>query len=304
MQYQVLGKTGFKISSVFYGGVVSSKHFDKAVMPGDGQAHSDAFVGWAIDHGINYFDVAPAYGDAQELLGNSLVPYRKDVFLACKTTERLRKGAEKELMESLRLLHTDYFDIYQMHGITTMEDIEQAFGPGGIMELMVEMQEKGVIRQIGFTAHGEKAALKAIEMFDFASVLFPVNWHMHMAHGMAGTLIPAAKAKGMGVLGMKSMIERAWDEEERYSSKYPKSWCKPFDIDEEPEMLKAAVRYTLSLGVDSIVPPGNFDHFKFAVENIDELLAHPITEEEKAMLAARLELVKDRPFLDASTYTL
>ena len=304
MKYNVLGKTGFKVSAVAYGGVVSSKHFDKAVMPGDGQAHSNDFVAWAIDRGINYFDVAPAYGDAQELLGKSLIPYRQNIYLACKTTERLREGAERDLKQSLKLLQTDYFDIYQMHGITTMEDVELAFGPGGIMELMVELREKGVIRKISFTAHGEKAAIEAIKRFDFDTVLFPFNWHMNMAHGMGNALLKAAREKNMGVLCMKSMIERAWTEEERYASKYPKSWCKPFDINEEPDMLKAAVRYALSLGVDTIIPPGNFDHFRFAVEHIDELLDQPITEEERAKLAARLELVKDRPFMDAACYEL
>ena len=304
MQYRDLGRTGFKVSAVSYGGIVSASEYDGRDYGPDGQEKSDGYVAWAMEQGVNYFDVSPRYGNAQTMMGNSLVPFRKDIYLACKTENRLRAQAEPEMEESLKLLHTDYFDVYQMHALATMRDLELAFGPGGVMELMAEMKEKGIARKLGITAHSEAVALKALELYDFDTVLFPFNWHMHMAHGMAGTLIPAAKAKGMGVLGMKSMIERAWDEEERYSSKYPKSWCKPFDIDEEPEMLKAAVKYTLSLGVDSIVPQGNFDHFKFAVENIDELLAHPITEEEKAMLAARLELVKDRPFLDASTYTL
>ena len=273
-------------------------------MEGDGQKNSDYYVSWAIDQGINYFDVAPSYGDAQLLLGNSLVPYRKDVYLACKTTERLRAGAEKEMKESLELLHTDYFDVYQMHALSTMEDLEQAFGPGGIMELMREMKEKGITRKLGITAHTEAVALKAIELFDFDTVLFPFNWHMHMAHGMGGTLVKEAKKKGMGVLCMKSMIERAWDPGEKEGSKYPKSWCKPFDVEKDPEILRAAVHYALSLGVDVIIPPGNFDHFHFGVENIDALLEKPISQEEMALLKDRLELVKDRPFFPESAYTL
>ena len=75
MKYRKLGKTGYKVSVVGYGGVVSSQHFDKAVIPGDGQKMSDGFVSWAVEQGINYFDVAPAYGDAQMLMGNSLIPY-------------------------------------------------------------------------------------------------------------------------------------------------------------------------------------------------------------------------------------
>ena len=103
---------------------------------------------------------------------------------------------------------------------------------------------------------------------------------------------------GQGFLCMKAMIERAWEDEERYSSKYPMSWCKPFDIDEEPEMLLAAMKYSFSLGADTLIPPGNFDHFKFAVEHIDEVLDSPLSEEETEMLRKRLPLVIDFPFMD------
>ena len=141
MKYRKLGHTGFEVSAVVYGGIVSMAHGDGRVYQDNGQAASDRCVSWAIDRGINYFDVAPTYGDAQLMLGNSLKPYRKDIFLACKTEERERTRAESLMRESLRLLHTDYFDIYQMHALTTMRDIEIAFGPGGVMEMMRDMKE-------------------------------------------------------------------------------------------------------------------------------------------------------------------
>ena len=297
MKYRVLGKTGFEVSAVSYGGVVSSKHFDKAVVPGDGQKMSDHFIGWAIDHGINYFDVAPGYGDAQLLMGNSLIGKRKDIFLACKTALRDRENAEKDMKESLRLLHTDYFDVYQLHGIASMEELERVFAPGGAMELLVEMKEKGIARKIGITAHCEEAVLRALELYDFDTVLFPFNWHMNMAHGMGNEVREAVKKGGQGLLGMKSMIERAWDDEERYSSIYPKSWCKPFFIEEEPHMLMAAVKYSFSLGIDTLIPPGNFEHFRFAVEHIDEILDQPISQEEIKLLEERLPKVIDYPFM-------
>lgn len=298
MRYQKLGKTGFEVSAISYGGVVSSQHFDKAVIPGDGQGMSDHFVSWAIGHGVNYFDVAPGYGDAQLLMGNSLRPYRKDVFLACKTALRDRVGAERDMMESLRLLYTDWFDVYQLHGLVTMAELETVFAPGGAMELLRDMREKGIARKIGITVHNEAVALKALDLYDFDTVLFPFNWHMHMAHGMGETLRNVARQKGAGLLCMKSMIERAWGEDERYASKYPKSWCKPIDIDEEPELLLAAVKYALSLGVDTLIPPGNFEHFRFAVEHIEEALDNPLSESERDLLSARLPKVWHLPFFD------
>ena len=90
MKYRRLGNTGFEVSTVVYGGIVSMAHGDGRVYQSDGQATSDGHVAWAIDHGINYFDVAPTYGDAQQMMGNSLRPYRKGVYLACKTEARDR----------------------------------------------------------------------------------------------------------------------------------------------------------------------------------------------------------------------
>lgn len=164
MKYRQLGKTGWNVSAIGYGGVVSSQHFDRAVIPGDGQKMSDEYVSWAVEHGINYFDVAPGYGDAQLLMGNSLKPYREKVYLACKTAQRKKVEAEKEMMESLKLLHTDYFDVYQLHGLTSMEELETCFAPGGAMELLRDMKEKGIARKISFTAHSEPAALRALEL--------------------------------------------------------------------------------------------------------------------------------------------
>ena len=283
-----LGNTGYTISRVVYGGIVSQR---------DGQENSDRYVAWAIEQGVNYFDIAPSYGDAQEKLGNSLIPYRNDIYLACKTGQRMRKEAEEEMHRSLDMLHTDHFDVYQMHGISSMEDVDRAFGPGGVMELMVEMKQKGIARKLGVTAHSEAAALRCLELYDFDTILFPFNWHMNMAHGMGSRLIKAAKERGMGVLCMKSMIERAWiDDAEHNGSKYPKSWCKPFDTQTQRDLLTAAVKYALSLGVDAIVPPGNFDHFSFGVENIEGMIAHPFSEDDRKLLEAHLETVKDRPF--------
>ena len=133
MQYRQLGKTGIDISAITYGGIVSMD----AV-----QEDSDRYVEWALEQGINYFDVAPTYGDAQLKLGQSLIPYRDKIKLACKTKARTAKEAMALFEESRRLLHTDYFDVYQLHEVTTPEDVymfraliqykenEQAFGFG------------------------------------------------------------------------------------------------------------------------------------------------------------------------------
>ncbi|SCP94833.1 aldo/keto reductase [Anaerobium acetethylicum] len=281
------GNTGFEISPVAYGGIVSMR---------DSQDASDKYVSWAIDRGINYFDVAPSYEDAQEKLGNSLIPYRKSIHLACKTTCRMKADAEKEFEQSLRALHTDYFDVYQMHALCEDEDVEQAFGVGGIMEMMVKAKEQGLVRKLGITCHNEAVALKAMALYDFDTVLFPLNWHMNIGHDMGTRLCQTAKEKGMGLLGMKQLIERAWiDSNERDHSPFPKSWCKPINLDNK-ELRLAAMKYTLNLGADSLVPPGDFVNFSFVVENIEECLKNPLTEKDLIFLKQSYEKVKDYPF--------
>ena len=287
MKTRRFGRTGFDISAVSYGGIVSMD---------DGQSASDRYVSWAIDHGVNYFDVAPSYGDAQEKLGNSLVPYRNGVHLACKTGQRMRAEAERELEESLRMLHTDHFDVYQLHGISSVEEVDTAFGPGGVMELMRTLKDRGIAANIGITAHSEEAALKALELYDFDTVLFPFNWFMNMAHGMGSRLIKAAKERDMGVLCMKAFIERKWaSDEERAGSAFPKSWCKPIDTD-DVRFGEAAMKYALSLGVDTLIPPGNYASFSFAVEHIDECLANPLSAGDRSFLEDKLETVRGKEF--------
>ena len=291
MQLRPLGKTGYMVSAVIFGGIISMN---------EGQQGSDRYVGWAVDHGVNYFDVAPTYGDAEERLGASLKPYRKDVFLACKTTQRSRADAQEEIERSLRLLHTDHFDLFQLHAVTTPDDVKTAFGPGGTMELLEDLKKAGVLRKIGFSAHSEYAALEMLKLYDFDTVLFPTNYQLDMGQGFGRKLSALKKEKGFGLLGMKSIIERAWlDEKERANSPYPKSWCKPFGIADK-DLRTAAMKYALEMGADVLVPPGNYENFSFMVHEIGEALRSPLTPQDRDLLKTRFEQVRDRPFFETN----
>ncbi len=147
---RTLGKTGEKLSMIGFGGIV--------VMNEDTGAASN-IVAEAVDRGINYFDIAPSYGNAQERLGPALAPYRKNVFLACKTEGRTKDESRKQLEESLRLLKTDHVDLYQFHALTKMKELDTVLGPGGAMETMEAAKKEGKIRYIGFSVHsaGDRA---------------------------------------------------------------------------------------------------------------------------------------------------
>ncbi len=284
MEKITLGKTGLNISKIFYGGIISMK---------DGQEFSDKYVDYAIKSGVNYFDVAPSYGDAEVILGNSLIPYRKDIYIACKTTCRDAENAKREMEQSLKHLHTDYFDNYQLHSITTKEDVDKVFSKGGAFEVILKAKEEGIIKHLGITCHSEEAAMHAINTYDFETMLFPINWGLLMHKGFGKNAIALAQEKGMGILGMKGLVERAWEENEDRSM-YPKSWCKPIYPDEKDFRI-AALKYSLKSGAMSLVMPGTFECFEFAIENLDKIL-EPITDADTALLEAKANEINGRYF--------
>ncbi len=281
MKQQVLGKTGLLVSAVTFGGIINME---------ETQEDANRFVAYAIDQGVNYFDVAPSYGDAQQRLGPALRPYHGRYYLACKTARRDAEGAKEELLQSLALLEAEHFDVYQLHGMATQEDVDLAFGPGGAMETLVWAKREGLIRNIGFSTHNEDVALQVLELYAFDTVLFPMNWALGIVRGWGDRISEQARKKGFGLLAMKTLIHRLWNDGEEHV--YPKSWCKP--IFENEALAVAGMKYGLEKGATTLIPPGNFEHFRFMVEHIDACLDKPLSEAEWTLLRAEAEQVKDR----------
>ena len=217
-------------------------------------------VSQAIDYGVNYFDVAPTYGDAEIKLGPALKPYRNDVFLACKTKERKKEGARKELEQSLQNLQTDYFDLYQLHAVTKMEDVDTIFSKGGAIEAFEEARNEGKVRYLGFSAHSVEAALALMDRFDFDTLLFPFNFATWYAGNFGPQVMETAKEKEMGILALKAMAWRPWPE--GVEKDVSKVWYQPLDKDEA----NMGLRFTLSHPVTSAIPPGNEDLFAHALK--------------------------------------
>ena len=144
-----LGKTGEQLSIIGFGGIVVMNETTGA---------ASNIVAEAVDRGINYFDVAPSYGNAQERLGPALTPYRKNCFLACKTDGRMKDDSRADLENSLKLLKTDHLDLYQFHALTKMTDLDKVLGPGGAIETMEAAKKEGKIRYIGFSVHSVETA--------------------------------------------------------------------------------------------------------------------------------------------------
>ncbi len=217
-------------------------------------------VSRAIDYGINYFDVAPTYGNAEQMLGAALGPFRKSVFLSCKTQARDREGALAELEGSLNRLRTDHFDLYQMHAVTKVEDARQILGPGGALEAFQQARRDGKIRFIGFSAHSVEAALTLLDGFEFDTILFPVNFKTWNAGNFGPQVLDKAKQRGTAVLAIKSLARGPWPEG---VERIPKCWYQPLTNPDEAEL---ALRFTLSHPVTAAIPPGNEDLFLSTLE--------------------------------------
>ncbi len=225
--------------------------------------HAAALVAEAIQKGINYFDVAPDYGDAELKLGPALKPYRHKVFLACKTTRRDRKGAEQELNKSLKRLQTDHFDLYQLHGITDVQkDIKPALSKGGAIEAFIEARKQGIIRYIGLSAHSPHAALAAMRQFDFDTIMYPVNFVCHYNGNFESDVLAEAKKRNMGIIAIKALARQCWQKKDQ-QKRYPKCWYEPID---DPELARKALSWSFAQGINVVVPPGEQSLYKMAVE--------------------------------------
>jgi len=269
-----LGQTGEMLSIVGFGGIL---------VMNEEPAIAASLVAEAIERGINYFDVAPSYGNAEVRLGPALEPYRQDVFLACKTGERLAEGAKREFEQSLLNLRTDHFDLYQLHAVTTPEDVDKITGPGGALEFFQQVKAEGRVRYLGFSAHSEEAALALMDRFDFDSVLFPFSWVIwHQGH-FGPRVRDRAQKKGVGLLALKSLAKRPWiDDEER--KQWPKCWYRPVETYEEAEL---AFRFTLSQGITAAATPGHAPFMRWACDAADRFV--PLSPEELELVAKRTE---------------
>ena len=263
-------RDGIELSIIGFGGIVVN---------GQEQPSGNDEVARAVDRGVNYFDVAPAYnnGEAEIKLGIALQPYRDQSFLACKTGRRDAEGARFELERSLERLNTDHFDLYQFHAINLLEDVEKILGVGGAMETFLKARDEGMIRYIGFSAHSEEAALALLDRFPFDSVLFPINYVCYAQGKFGPGVIAKAQEIGAARLALKGLAHSPWGEGNERSN--PKTWYRPID---DESIMKQALRFTLSEPITAALPPGDERLFRLAVDIGSAFV--PLSPEERASL--------------------
>lgn len=194
---RTLGKTGIDVTIIGLGGegVLRTYGHDK-------EAYT--LINRALDLGINYCESASAYSGSESYYGKALKERRRDIFLTSKSHARDREGALAHLQETLENMRTDHIDLWQVHDVRTEDDIDEIIGPGGAIEAFVRAKEKGLTRFIGVTGHEDPEIIsKCMTLFDFDTVLLPVNPAEPDHMSFMEDVVPLANKKGMGVIGMK-----------------------------------------------------------------------------------------------------
>ena len=142
MQTRTFGPSGHPSTLAIFGG---------AAFWEISQADANKVLEQVLAAGVNHFDIAPSYGQAEIRVGPWMPRIRQEIFLGCKTMERTRVGAWIELRASLERLQTETFDLYQFHAVTTMEELDSIFARGGAMEAFLEARQQGLFKYIGIT---------------------------------------------------------------------------------------------------------------------------------------------------------
>jgi len=192
-----LGRTGVDVTILGLGG--------EGVLRTHGRDRDAAsLINRALDLGITYCESARAYDGSESYYGKALRERRKEVFLTSKSHARDRAGAQAHLHATLRNMQTDHLDLWQVHDVRSEDEVEEIFGTGGAIEAFVEARGKGLVRFIGITGHHDPAIIRAcIDRFDFDTVLLPVNPAEPAHESFIEHVIPPAREKGMGIVGMK-----------------------------------------------------------------------------------------------------
>ena len=286
-----LGKTGYKVGIFSLGGQATLEHannFDAAV----------PIIERALDLGVNYIDTSSIYGGperwSEQYVGKVMAKRRNEAFLATKTKERTRDGSMRMIEKSLQLLQTDHVDLWQLHDIGTMTDVNEVFAKGGAMEALVEMQQQKVVRFLGITGHYRPDALiECIHRHDFDTVLMAMNAADPHHYSFNEALLPLAVEKQMGIIGMKipgrGRILSTWTPPPIEQQKH--SWEGMTIQTSSPGTLKMreAMYYTLSKPVSTVII--GCDTIAQLEENVQ--LAReftPLNDKQQTDLVARAEI--------------
>jgi hypothetical protein len=286
-----LGKTGYKVGIFSLGG-------QAALEQANNEAVAVPLIERALDLGVNYIDTSSIYGGpdrwSEQYVGKVMAHRRNRAFLATKTKERTRDESLKMIEKSLELLKTDHVDLWQLHDVGTLLDVNEIFAKGGAMEALLEMKEQKVVRHLGLTGHYRPDALmEGIRRYPFDTVLMALSAADPHHYSFNEALLPLAVERQMGIIGMKIPGR----------GRLLSNWT-PQPLDVQAHMwegmvpaptpgtltMREAMYYTLSRPVSTIIIGCD------SIAQLEENVSHareftPLNDKQVAELVARAEPV-------------
>jgi aryl-alcohol dehydrogenase-like predicted oxidoreductase len=258
MEKRRIGRLGYEGSVVMFGAASLGKVT---------QEEADASISHALEHGVNHFDTAASYGDAELRMGPRMPKVRDRIFLATKTGERTKEKAKEEIYRSLERLQVDNLDLLQLHSVGTLEELDKCTAKGGALEAALEAKDEGVIKAIGITGHGHQAPathLEALRRFPFDTVLLPLNFHLYSLPEYRepfDRLLEETGRQDVALRVIKAIAKGPWDGDQKRGYA---TWYEPFD---NQQIIDACVHFVLSFkGVAGFATAGDIHLFPKIVD--------------------------------------
>lgn len=252
MQTRRLGKNGHQSSVITFGTYAIGKV---------SQPEADRAIEFALAHGINHFDVAPSYAEAELRLGDYLKRHPGTrVFVGCKTEKRDAVGAREELLRTLDRLGRDRFDLYQLHAVGDRDELDRCFAPGGSFEAFLAARDQGLVGHIGITGHGMAAPAthaEALSRFPFSTVMVAVNPFLHAIPDFRSdwdALVARCQADDVGIHVLKAAAKAPWGDREPTHN----TWYEPMTDQGE---IDRAVAWALDQPVTTLCSSGDLEIF-------------------------------------------
>jgi predicted aldo/keto reductase-like oxidoreductase len=277
VQQRRLGRIDHDSSVLIYGA---------AALAAVDQEVADESIQLALDAGINHFDVAASYGDAELRLGPWMPRIRDQIFLATKTGERSADSAWAQINHSLERLQTDHLDLIQLHAVGDPGELDQVTRSGGALEAALRARDEGLTSYIGITGHGDQAPAthrEALRRFPFDTVLSPLNYVLSLNPVYMGDyeeLVGEVRARGAGLMIIKTVSRRNWPDDSRPYT----TWYEPFD---DQQRITAATVWVLSHEeVTGIATPADVHLLPLMIEASRQVGTMPVADAEEVLAAA------------------
>jgi aryl-alcohol dehydrogenase-like predicted oxidoreductase len=259
--------------------------FGAAALARASQAEADRTLELLLRRGVNHIDTAARYGDSELRIGPWMARHRRDFFLATKTGQRTAREAREDIHRSLERLRVDHVDLIQLHSLGHPDDWEQAMGPGGALEAVVEARAQSLTRFIGVTGHGWTIAAmhrRSLARFDFDSVLLPYNYFMaqdERYRGVFEELLATCRQRRVAVQVIKSLARGPWATTERTHT----TWYQPLEAQGD---IDRAVHWALDIPDIFLNTAGDLTLLPKVLDAASRFTRRPADDEMGAMLAS------------------